>query len=252
MGITATDRYFQGQGKVFIAERNTDGTNKGFIHLGNCTKLTESLKIEEQVLYESMSGFQLETKRIPGKQTCDVSMTLENQSYENLAIALYGTLATITGAAVSDADYTAHKDKHIPLAHMGVSSVVVKDAATGLITYSATTDYTLNADHGSIYIPATSTIVEDSTLHISYTYATQKSLKAFADAAKEYTVRFEGLNIADTNKEVVITIHKFRPTPMKEFSQISDKVQSIEISGGAMADTTRTTGDQFITVTELS
>lgn len=250
MAITANDRYFQGQGKVFIAVRNTDGTNQGFIHLGNCTKLTESLKTEEQVLYESMSGQQLETKRVPGKKTCEVSLTIDNQSPENMAIALYGLITKKAAGSVTDKAYTAHKDKHIPLDHMGITTVVVKNYSD-TTTYAAGTDYIVNAAHGSIYIPSTSTILEDEVLNIAYSFAAQSSLSALATAGVEFALRFEGLNIAESNKEVVVNIHKFYPAPAKDYGQISDKVQPIELSGGAMADTTRPEKDQFMTVITL-
>jgi hypothetical protein len=107
---------------------------------------------------------------------------------------------------------------------------------------TVTTDYVVNSEAGSIFLPATSAIPADTNIHIDYTHATLDRTDAFVAGQPEIWVRFEGLNTAKSNETVVVDIFKFTPDPLSEQQLIGDEVGAIEITGSALADTDRPAG----------
>lgn len=105
-----------------------------------------------------------------------------------------------------------------------------------------TTDYVINAEAGSIFLPTTSGIPVDTNIHISYTHATLDRVDSFVVGQPEIWVRFEGLNTAKSNETFVVDIFKFTPDPLSEQQLIGDDVGAIELTGSALADTDRPPG----------
>lgn len=105
-----------------------------------------------------------------------------------------------------------------------------------------TTDFVVNTEAGSIFLPTTSTIPVDTNIHIDYTHATLDRTDSFLTGQPEIWVRFEGLNTAKSNETFVVDIFKFTPDPLAEQQLIGDEVGAIELTGSALADTDRTAG----------
>lgn len=132
----------------------------------------------------------------------------------------------------------------LTLAENTTASTIVVSGATfangGPAT--VTTDYVVNAEAGSIFLPTTSTIPVDTNIHIDYTHATLDRTDSFVTGQPELWVRFEGLNTAKGNETFVVDIFKFTPDPLSEQQLIGDEVGAIEITGSALADTDRPAG----------
>lgn len=107
---------------------------------------------------------------------------------------------------------------------------------------TVTTDFVVNAEAGSIFLPTTSTIPVDTNIHINYTHATLDRTDSFVVGQPEIWVRFEGLNTAKSNETFVVDIFKFTPDPLSEQQLIGDEVGAIELTGSALADTDRPAG----------
>lgn len=107
---------------------------------------------------------------------------------------------------------------------------------------TVTTDYVVNSEAGSIFLPTTSTIPADTNIHIDYTHATLDRTDSFTTGQPEIWVRFEGVNTAKSNETFVVDIFKFTPDPLSEQQLIGDEVGAIEITGSALADTDRPAG----------
>jgi hypothetical protein len=105
----------------------------------------------------------------------ELSLTLRDINREALAMALQGTGSALSQSGSSwTASAFTHMQKGVynELGKRNVASAgfVVKDV-TDTTTYTAGTDYVLNEDAGLLYIPSTSAIPDDVTLHITGTYA---------------------------------------------------------------------------------
>jgi hypothetical protein len=61
----------------------------------------------------------------------------------------------------------------------------------------------------------------------------------FTQPLPERWVRFEGLNTADSNKEVVIDLYRVAINPTKELSVIGNDLMKFELSGQVLADLTK-------------
>lgn len=244
MARAAETTYFSGQGVVYL----DDGT--GFVDVGNVPELKLSFETTTIEHKESRTGNRLIDLRLTTDKTCTASITLESFDPETLKKVMYATATTsAAGTAVSE-DVTAKLGKVVPLSKIKLSSVVVKDEDTGLITYELDKNYTINTESGSLYIMsaaeqtaagAANAITADEVLTVTYNHAAQTLVDAFKSSQAEYVLRFEGLNTADGNSPVVVTIPRFRPDPLKDLGLITSELNSFVMEGAALATTD--TGD---------
>lgn len=246
----AVDHYYSGQGVVLLAERDAQGKPTGFVPVGNVSdlKITVSTSVLEHK--ESHTGQRGTDLRLTTETKCALSMTMENFVADNLARVSRGVATKVAAATITAEAVKAYLGKVVSLAHIKVSSVVVKDGATTLVEG---TDYFVNADAGSIKFADTITGVADGdTLTVDYQFAEQHVVEGLTQGAKELYMRFEGLNTAEENSPVVVEVFKFSTDPFKELALIGDTVQSFVLEGSVLADTTRSTGSKYFKATKLN
>lgn len=239
--------YFSGQGRVYIGARDTSGMPQGLTYVGNVPELKVSLSVETLEHQESTSGQRLTDLQLIKTKKGEFACTLEELMASNLSLALYGTTVTQTSGTVT----AEALPNPITLASLyilskqNVSSVVVKDSTTGTAKTLAAAQYTLNAKHGSIAINDKTTggpYVEP--FKVDYSYGAAQSTSMFTQPLPERWVRFEGLNTADSNREVVIDLYRVAINPAKELSMITEDLLKFELSGQVLADTLKSaTGD---------
>lgn len=254
MPRATSTKYYSGQGIVYLSEKDTNGALLGYRDIGNVPELKLSFKTDVVSHKESRTGNRLVDMRLATGKDCTASFTLEGFDPETLKTAMYATSSTIASGTVTAESATARLGKVIALAKIKVSTVVVKGTgAKSAKTYVLDKNYTVDANSGSIYIftaaeqtaaSAVDQIADADVLAIDYAYAAQSSTSAFKDAQKTYSLRLEGLNTADSNNPVVVTIPNFRPDPLKDLSLISDTLQTFQMEGAALADPA--TGDFVI------
>lgn len=229
--------YYSGQGVVLLGDRNgTTGNGQNLIPVGNVSDLKIAVSTSVLEHKESTTGARGIDLRLTTEVKAALSMTVENFNAANLAIALRGSASTVTsGTGVTFNTGVAKKGSVLPLPHIKVSSVVVKDDAD-TTTYVLDTDYSLNADAGSIKILATGSIADDDVLHITYNHAAQEKVGALTTAAAEKFLRFEGLNTADGNNPVIVEVFRFLADPLKELALISENIGQFVLEGNVLAD----------------
>lgn len=237
--------YYSGQGSLYIAERDAvTGAAKGFVGVGNVPELSIDIETTDFTHRESESGQRLEDLVITQEKSGTATFTMENVSQDNLAVALWGATAAITGDAVVDESVKGYIGKKSALAFPDVSSVTV-DHISGTPTYVADTDYRLDAKNGTIEILEGGAITEAQELHVSYTYAASKKLDAFTlVAAPERFLRFEGLNTVDASR-VIVNAFRFRFNPLTGYALINEEIAQPEVVGQLLSDPFRLTGSKF-------
>ncbi len=67
----------------------------------------------------------------------------------------------------------------------------------------------------------------------------------FTQPLPERWVRFEGLNTADSNREVVIDLYRVAINPAKELSVITSDLLKFELSGQVLADLTKSASGEL-------
>ncbi|WP_020406546.1 hypothetical protein [Hahella ganghwensis] len=231
--------YFSGQGRVYIGARDSNGNPLGLNFVGNVPELKVSLSVETLEHQESTSGQRLTDLQLIKTKKGEFSCTLEELIAINLGLALYGTTTDqVSGTVTNETLATPMATGSLYLlAKQNVSSVVIKDSSPTPKTLPAS-QYQLNAKHGSLLINDITTggpYVEP--FKADYAYGAAQSTAMFTQPLPERWIRFEGLNTADSNREVVIDLYRVAINPAKELSVITDELLKFELSGQVLADT---------------
>jgi hypothetical protein len=239
--------YFSGQGRVYIGARDINGNAAGLKFVGNVPDLKLALSVDTLEHQESQSGQRLTDLQLIKTKKGEFSCTLEELLQANLELALYGsTTAGVSGTVTAEvlANVIAPGSLYL-LSHQNVSSVVVKDS-TGSPKTLSPSQYTVNAKHGSISINDVTTgapYVEP--YKVDYSYGAVNATAMFTQPLPERWVRFEGLNTADSNREVVIDLYRVAINPAKDLSVIGNDLMKFELSGQVLADLTKSATGAF-------
>ena len=181
------------------------------------------------------------------------STTATVTTAENHGLAT-GVSVTITGATESEYNGTYV----ITVTGVNTFTYTVSGSpatpATGTITYlpvyRSTVDYEVRP--GGIYITSDGVIPAGEDLLVSYTYAGQDVVEAMISAAQEFELVFEGLNEARSGKASIVRVWRARFGAAKNIALIGDDYANLELTGKALADTTKSTGQsQYFQTTIL-
>jgi len=241
--------YYSGQGRLLVGDRNpTTGEVSNFIHVGNVTALSIDITIDKFEHKESQSGNRSIDLTIIKEKKATIKFTAESLSFNNLALGLYGEHATVTGDDVEDEPHKYTAGGVVALLHPNVSAVVVKTGANvGAATVVNNTEYTVDAEFGTITPKAGTTAFTGANVYVTYTYGDYKLLDAFTKAfPDEKCFRFEGLNTV--NGDAVLTIApRVALDPLTGFQLINEELGSAEFNGNILQDTFIAEGSQFFT-----
>lgn len=245
-------QYFNGQGKIYIGARDSNGNPLAMKYLGNCPEFKFSL--DESVLEhkESTSGLRLTDLRLSTELTAATSMTLEQLDAENLNLLLFGASVTqattaVTAETLLGSDTPTVGDTFL-LASQNVAALVITDSTGSPITLVAGTNYEANLATGQVtLLDVTTSGPFTGPLKAAYTRtgATVRT-KLFGTAAQEYWLRFSGVNTAVSGSPaVMVDLYRVRLSPTQDMGLITDDVAQFALEGSVLADVTKTQGGDF-------
>ena len=262
--------YYSGQGDIYVAERNVDGTPKGFIHIGNVPNLEISIETTKFEHKESMSGSRAVDVTVVQEKKGTFTMTLEDMDLDNLALGFWGETANTAAAATVSVDQAATsvvvnatgKETVLPIINH-TTGVVYAGITTGtwtvtdagaIITYTAEIGESegdvaskcgwFDIDRGELHIfdtatqtanGATANIADATALEITIDHASLDNMAAFTKSSQQRWIRFSGLNTLD-DTPVVIDIYKADLDPLTGYGLINEELGSFEISGSVLYD----------------
>lgn len=229
--------YFSGQGRVYLAQRDSSGNPLNLRWVGNVPDLKVSLSVETIEHKESHSGQRLTDLQLIKSKDGEFTCTLEELSIENLDLSLFGQTNNVTGSTVTGETLPSGVvagDVRL-LAHQFISAVTVTDSATA--TLVSGTDYKIHANQGAIEFLNVTGFTQPFL--VDYTYGNAKESAMFKSAQPEVWLRFDGINSADGNKPVIVDLYRVSISPTKDLSLISDDLQQFELSGRVLADVTK-------------
>lgn len=205
-----------GAGKIYFEPENTSGVLEGGERY-----LAETPGFGVNVTPESLEDWSSDGPvaekllDITTKVNRAGTLTLKDALIDNIALFVAGAVSTVTQAAtaVVDEAVTGYKDRCIQLGRSlsnptgvrNVSSVVITGSG-GTPTYSATTDYELDAALGR-FRPLTAGIITDGlALLADYTPAANSRSRVASDqlGPKTGALHFIADNTAGPNKDVYI------------------------------------------------
>lgn len=236
MGLEHKEQSFIGAGEVFVKPYGSPETD-GWRLIGNCGALTLAHSEDEKFVlnFRNSAGGKANSRTMISAVT--LSANIYDRTAVNLAMGAKGTAAAVTsGSATNEVQYGWHAaDRRIILNHLNPTSIVVKNSAE-VVTYVLNTDYTVS--NGLITVLSTGAITNGQELHISYSYAAYNKIEALVNSGIEYAVKFYGLNAAQSDTPVVISMHKVKFGAAGEMSMISEDFVSLDVTGEILADET--------------
>lgn len=237
---------FLGSGDLYY-NRVVAGVDQGWLRMGNATKLEikENTELKERKSKQKASYGQV-LDSVAVKQPAELAVTLDDLDRDVLAMAFLGDVAdiSVTGSSVTDEGHpTAEYNGYIRLANGNISNVVIKDAATGLITYVLGSDYVIaSAKSGMIQLikgDGTDDIVENeayvastSGIEVSYDYATStgKKVKGGTNSSIKVALMMDGENFADQS-QVEVDIWEAVLAPQTGVDFLADDFATLELNG---------------------
>jgi len=263
--------YYSGQGRLYVAERDTDGTPKGFTALGNVPNLEVSVEVTKFEHKESMSGNRAVDLTIVQEKKGTFTMTLEDMSIDNLALAFWGTASAQAASALSDlvvkARVHATEDLRVPLMDSTTGAIypgltwaqgsdTIGDDAVPTVTYEfgASDADTTNSKNGYVDAAngvlviystakqsartATATITDGQDLYADIAaYGATTIMDAFTETSQQRWLRFEGLNtVPGQGQPVIIDLFKADLDPLTGYGLINEELASFEVTGSVLYD----------------
>lgn len=231
--------YFSGQGKVYAATRNTNGTvdADAYRDIGNVPSLSITLETDVLEHQESRTGSRLTDLRLVRDRKATISLTLESFSKENLMMLLYGTSATIAGATVTSGSEvlpTVTIGDVVALNYTNLTSFTgIYDNGASPISASA---YTVDLAGGMVTFSA---IPSTQPYSAAYVHATKDVVPMFKGNQVERFLKFSGLNTANSNKGAVVELYRVVFDPVSNFDLITDELAQYELTGSVLYDSTR-------------
>ena len=188
-------------------------------------------------------GQALDSVIFPGVSS--LSIETDDAGAEVLQYALLGSLTDLSEASGSvlvgaPETITARLGKWVKLAHRNVGSVVIKDA-DDTPTYTAGTDYLLDATAGMVKFLSTGLVTDGQGVKASYTYGllSGKQIIAATETEIRAMVRLDGTNLAN-QKKVEIICHEAVLVPSGELDLMGKKFVSFSLSGTLVTPTGQT------------
>ena len=261
--------YFSGQGSLLVAERHTDGTPKAFQRIGNVPSLELAIEVTKFEHKESCSGQRAIDLTIVQEKNGTFTMTLENFTPFNLALAAWGDdISNAADAAkvetVSPWEYS--RPHRVPgiLGITSITSVTRYDAGANtalVVGTGATDDIYFDNDYGTFYLNSAGAVtgtagsagafnfdgLADDVLTITASVPAFASVEALTSTSQIRWLRFEGLNTID-EKAVLIDMFKADLDPLAALPLINDEISSYEISGNLLFDNLQAGNSKVFTV----
>lgn len=237
---------FLGSGDLYY-NRVVAGVDQGWKRFGNATKfeIKENTELKERKSKQKLTYGQV-LDSVSVKQPAEIAIALDDLDKDNIALAFLGDVAAIdiSGASVTDEGQpTGSYGDFIRLDHENVSALVVKDAATGLITYVLDVDYKIiSAARGMIQIikgDGTDDIVENeayvvstSGIEFSYTYAssTGNKVSGGTNSSIKVALLLDGENFADQS-QVSVDVWEAVLAPQTGVDFLADDFATLELNG---------------------
>lgn len=125
--------------------------------------------------------------------------------------------------------------------HRGITSLVVTDSATSPGTLVVTTDYTVDPVTGAVTFVDVSGFTQPFLF--AYGFTDVASVSILSAAQKSYFFQYQYINKANANDPGILELYNVRVDPASTLDFMSDELQIFELTGSALADTSKLSTD---------
>lgn len=212
------------------------GSDAALMPVGNVLEASteQSENVEKQDDMTALGGgTHAEMRRVTGVK---FKAKLADLNIVNMARALLGTISPEDAGTVTNKAYTARLGGLIPLPHINVSNLVLKKGAA---TVTAAGNYMLLPEGISVSATAAG-LIDSDAVTVSYDYADQVVIEALTTKAPELTLRFGGLNEADSGRSVIMDMWRVSQGVTKQLTLLKKGFGALDIEGEVLQDPTKT------------
>lgn len=226
---------FSFQGKLHTAIRQANGKPGVLTWMGNAPSCQLKLSTETSKKTESFSGNRLQYGELQKGKTAELSITLDEWTPANIAMALYATqIATIAGTVTGEllppgliAGNTVRLD------HAFVSNLVLTDSAGTPATVAAD-KYSLSSPNaGLVDLLDVGTFVQP--FKAAYSYAAADSFTMLTAAPPERFLLLDGID-TETNEPVLVELWRCKFAPVGQLDLIVDDYGNLPLTGSVLYD----------------
>lgn len=230
------DASYIGKGEIFIGPY---AGGSAIVSVGNCSELTFSHTTEKKELLDYTNAGGGKANQIERITGVEANLKAHDVSAANLARGALGTTSAVAAGAILNEPHVAYKGGLVPFVYVPDLTIapVVTDVA-GTTTYVEGTDYIVNG--AGIYVLTGGSIPDAVAgavnIHVDYTKKAVDVVQAMVSTAQEYKLVFVGLNEAQSGKQVIVTVHRWKPGPAQNISYLGDDYASMDFPGEALSD----------------
>lgn len=218
------------QGELFLA-KITNGVVGTYLTVGNMPKLELNIKSDTVDHYESKTGNRAKDAVLYKQTALSMKGTLEEVTKQNLAKVMSGNSIEVASQVLADISLGSVKaGQMINLGYRNLSNVVFKSGSASVDP----TKYALDSTFGTV------TFLEDITDVVTWsgTAGAVTRTTIANNVGTEYAALFKGVDTYSGDK-VVVEIWRLQLSPETTFDLINEKFSSYDISGDALADSTK-------------
>lgn len=235
-----SSRGFLGAGDLYVAKYNpTLGAFEDYSGPYEASKLEIKPNSElKEMTSRGRSSYGQVIESVPLPQPADFAVTFSEVNKESLAMALFGTQATLAqgSGTVTDEVVTltaARIDKWIDLSKGNINAsgfVVTNNAAA--VTYVEGEDYEVNRRLGAIKVLSTGDIPSTEAIKIDFGYAAISGTKIAGATQSQVRAKFrlDGINFAD-QLPVIVEIWEGVLTPEGAFDFLQSEFAEVPLTG---------------------
>lgn len=236
--LTNNDLFYMGQGSVLVRPVDENDRPIGnFVNIGSMNSADLSFETDSQEIRETQSGSNNVVKRLSRSVTGTLNLSAKSFGADTIALGMYGDIIK-TAAKTGETMEATVSPGHI------VSPDGILAAVTSIEDDSANTmvegeNYAIS--DGAIEFfkdqsGATTPLAADTTVTITYDTKASKSLEAMVKNEANVQIVFTGVNTANSDDPLKVTMHKVSLSPTQQRGLISvEQEAELQIQGTLMA-----------------
>lgn len=231
--------YYYGQGKVYLALRDSSGKHGSWRWVGDVSSLNVNFEFTQKIVKSSRKGMVYQTQAHMTECAATVTSVWHDFSKENLAILLNSEPLVEPFSIHSTYELSAGivEGDNFSLPHTNVFNVTIIGLTDG-------TDYQVDPLWGMIEFIKTP---DNKKYTVNYEHLQNLSLPLFSSSSIELSLRYQGVNIAEGNSPLLVELYRlvFDPLTTLELINAEDAVLGMVTTAKLLADMTSNNESTF-------
>ncbi|HHL1930958.1 TPA: hypothetical protein ACQ2HX_000228 [Klebsiella pneumoniae] len=231
--------YYYGQGKLYLARRNSAGQALSWRWVGDVSALNIELEFEEKKSRASVGGRLVNSQRYITAFGGKITSTWHAFSAENLQVLLEARrLSQAPDVYARDVlPEGIESGDRIALRNQNVWGVSIENMNNG-------DDYIVDKLWGAITFLSTPTI---QPVIVDYQHPGNTVLPLTGNTSEEFSLRYEGINLAENNRPVLVEIYRVSLDPIATLTLINTEAElsGLETTANILYDEQKS-NDEFL------